>query len=398
MKREAAGSLDVQIDRLTNAGDGVGRSVAGKTVFVPFAAPGDRLRVRVIEERPRFVRAEIEEILESGSGRTEPCCAEFGRCGGCTWQHLVYTQQLEAKREILIAALERIGKLRLPEVPEMIASPSSYGYRARARIRVVGGQPGYRRRGSHAFCAAEACPILTPALQERWAALRVEGPRAEGEWELASDGAPDGSVRAFPLDSNTAALEAVPLELRVGRDRIQVSPGGFYQANPSLFPALTEAVWGAVGEGEALLELYAGAGFFTLELARRFRAVRAVEQSPGAVADLRRNLAAAELSNVAVTEIRVEELLEKEPIAEEVVLLDPPRTGLGRGGVRALLEGAGAGRPARIAYLSCDPATLARDLAGLCAGGFALRSVTGFDLFPQTPHVEALAVLERGIG
>ncbi len=395
MTAEPESSFELQIDRLTNAGDGVGRTAQGQTVFVPFSAPGDRLRVRVVERRPRFLRAEVEELLEPGPGRTDPRCAEFGRCGGCTWQHLSYPEQVVAKREILGSAIQRIGKLDLPEDTRFIESPDAYAYRARARIRVLDGMPGYRRRASHEFCAAEVCPILIPALQQRWSALRDERPKAEGEWELASD-AGEGT-RAFPLDRVEAVAMADRLALRVGRDRIEVSPGGFYQSNATLFDALTAAVWDAVGAGDQLLELYAGAGFFTLELARRFGSLHAVEQSPGAVADLRRNLSTAGLDNVRVSEARVEEFLESDPVVNQVdiVLLDPPRTGLGKRGVKALLDQAHPGRLKRIVYLSCDPATLARDLAGLSQGGFRLAALTGIDLFPQTPHVEALAVLER---
>jgi len=395
MTLDVGSTFELRIDRLANSGDGVGRTAQGQTVFVPFSAPGDRLRARVVERRPRFLRAEIIELLEPGPGRSEPRCAEFGRCGGCTWQHLSYPQQVTAKREILVSALERIGKLSPPEELRVIESPSPYAYRGRARIRVAAGQLGYRRRGSHELCAAEVCPILIPELQRRWSELRAEGPEAEGEWELASDS--EGETRAFPLDSAEAAAAAGSLALRVGGDRIEVSPGGFYQGNPALFDVLTREVWGAVGAGEQLLELYAGAGFFTLELARHFATLHAVEQSPGAVADLRRNLAAAGAGNVAVSDARVEEFLENRSFASaaEVVLLDPPRTGLGKRGVKALLRAAESGRMRRIVYLSCDPATLARDLAGLSSLGFRLRSITGIDLFPQTPHIEALAVMER---
>ncbi len=383
-----ASVLEVRIDSLAGDGDGVARDASGRVIFVPFTAPGDRVRVRVVEARRRFARARVETLLEPGPSRTSPHCPVFGECGGCTWQHVDYATQVEAKRRILEEALQRVGGIRPPGGIGMVASPQPYAYRARARVRVEGGHVGYRRRRSHALCPVRGCPLLLPALDACLARLASHPPAREGEWELAAGD--DGSVRAAPLPSPPGPS----VELRVRGETLQVSPGVFAQANGLLRETLVEAVCEAAGRGETLLELHAGAGFFTLSLARHWRRLVAVEADSAAVRDLRRNLAAAGLDHVEVRARPVETVLGGPPpsrLAPEVVVLDPPRTGLPPGAARALAN-LGA---SRVVYVSCDPATLARDLAVLGAGGLAVRRVQGFDLFPQTPHVETLAVLER---
>ncbi len=398
--RAAPPVLELSIDALAAGGDGVGRGPDGRVVFVPFAAPGDRLRVRVIEERARFARGEIEAVLEPGADRVTPACAVFGRCGGCAWQHVAYAAQVDAKRAILGDALARIARLGAPPAIEFTASPAAYGYRGRARVLVSRGQVGFRQRRAHAVCAVTSCPLLLPALDRALGALAAAPPAGDGEWELAAGS--DGRVRVAPLDAaarrRPAAREAGPdpIELVAAGERIRVSPGVFAQAHALLLDALAEALLEAAGTGDTVLELHAGAGFFTLGLARRFARVVAIESDPDAIRDLAGNVAAAGLRQVRVVEARVEAWLaggEADTLGADVVVLDPPR-----GGIGALAAAALARSPARrLAYLSCDPATWARDLAVLLSQDWRLARVHGFDLFPQTPHVEALAVLERTV-
>jgi 23S rRNA (uracil1939-C5)-methyltransferase len=379
--------IELRIDELAAGGDGVGRAPDGRVVFVPFTAPGDRVRVQLTQTRPRFARARVETLLEPGPARTDPVCPVFGSCGGCAWQHVAYPAQLAAKARILEDALRRIGKLSLPGELTVEPSPSAYGYRSRARVLVEGGRVGFRRRSSHVLCATTRCPVLLPALDAELHALARQPPRDEGEWELAWGG---DAVRRAPLAA--AGHERVWLE--VAGERVGISPGVFAQANALLLPALAERLLACAGSGAAALELYAGAGCFTLPLARRFEKLVALEADAGAVADLHANLAASGTTNVDVMGETLEHALAREGLAllaPEVLVLDPPRAGLPEGAVAALARL----RPARVVYLSCDPATLARDLALWFGAGWALRSVQGFDLFPQTPHIEALALLER---
>ncbi|MEB2344770.1 MAG: TRAM domain-containing protein [Deltaproteobacteria bacterium] len=386
-------AVELVIESLAAGGDGVGRAPDGRVVFVPLAAPGDRVRVRLVEERPRFARGEIEALLAPGPGRVEPRCPVFGVCGGCAWQHLAYAAQVEAKHAIVRAAFERIAGLA--ELPPLgfTPSPAPYGYRGRARVRVERGAVGFRRRRSHALCAVTGCPLLAPPLGAALAALAAAPPKPAGDWELAlGEG---GAVRAAPLAARPGALAGERLALRAGSERLELSPGVFAQANALLLDALAGAVLGAAGAGASALELYAGAGFFTLGLARRFERVVALESDPAAARDLARNAAAAAGGGprrVRVVEARVEPWLaagEALALAPEVVVLDPPRGGVGPAAAEALARLSAR----RLVHLSCDPATLARDVAVLAERGWRLASLHGFDLFPQTPHVETLAVL-----
>ena len=318
----------------------------------------------------------------------EPVCPVFGVCGGCSWQQLRYATQLSGKAGILRDALTRIGKLAgVPERIEMRPSAATYQYRTRARVVAEKGGVGFRRRGSREVCATSHCPILVPALDASLAAFGSDRRRPRGEWELAAGDsgevsllAPSGSVRGEKR-----------VRIRVGGDVLAISAGVFSQANFALRAGLAAAVHEAAGAGALALELFAGAGFLTLGLARRFGRVVAVESDRRAARDLRGNLRAARIDSTEVCTGRVENALSDPSLRDlrpDVIVLDPPRTGLPRGVASVLAAD-------RLVYLSCDPATLARDLASMAEHGFQLVRVTGFDLFPQTPHVEALAVLER---
>lgn len=381
--------FSVAVERLAAGGEGIAHAPDGRVVFVPATAPGDRARVRVVETHPKWLRAELLAVEAPGPGRVEPRCPLVGRCGGCAWQHLDYERQRAAKAQLLRDALERIGGLTLPGEVEVVASPP-FGYRGRARIGTARGVVGYRRPRSHALEPAAACPVLVPALEEALAKLAAAPPKRDGEIELAAGD--DGRVRAW--GPGGLLLGDADLSLAAGERSIHVSPGVFFQGNARLRGALLDAVLEAAGSGARALELCAGAGFFTLGLAERFGEVLAVESSPPAVRDLRRNVAAAGVRNLRIECAPLEALLASAPLggfAPEAIVVDPPRTGLGAD-VAEAIAGLGA---ARLVYVSCAPPTLARDLAVLAQRGLRLASVRGFDLFPQTPHVEAVAVLTR---
>jgi tRNA/tmRNA/rRNA uracil-C5-methylase (TrmA/RlmC/RlmD family) len=333
------------------------------------------------------VNARVESLVEASSQRADPACAVFGSCGGCAWQHVAYAAQVEAKAKIVSDALTRIARMFVPGDVEMVPSPAAYGYRIRARVLVEGGRVGFRRRRSHALCATNRCPILAPPLQQRLAELARRAPLPDGEWELFCS---EGEARATPLPS--AGGER--MELLVAGERVGISPGVFAQSNGLLQESLAGAVLAAAGRGGLVFDWFAGAGFFTLGLARRFDRVVALESDPSAVRDLDANLRGAGLANVKLLPEALEVALRNGSFAgmwPEVVVLDPPRTGLPAGSSDALDELA----PRRIVYLSCDPATQARDAAYLGGVGYSLERVQAFDLFPQTPHVESLAVFER---
>jgi len=409
---------ELSIESLAAGGDAVAHLPDGRVVFVPFAAPGDRMRVRVVENHRRYARALPVSLVSAAASREMPRCEVFGRCGGCAWQHLRYEEQLAAKSRIVRDALIRLGGLEVPEI-SITPSKQPYGSRTRTRLLQRGREIGYRERRSHRLCAVEACPALAAPLEralERLSERLATDPAApdassEREWDLAMGS--NGTVRVTPIPSAAGASTVVDeeIELVVGEERLQVSAGGFVQANGQLHEELATAVHEATFGGDrakpgtvhgVVLELFSGSGFLSLGLARRAERLVAVGSNPTALRDLRANLLRAEICNVEVRGETVEEALAGfgGPLPD-LVVLDPPRSGLAPGAAEDLAA-LGA---ARIVYLSCDPATLARDLAilirdGSAAGGtgYALRSVRAFDLFPQTPHVEVLAVLERRSG
>lgn len=377
--------LDLMIEQLAAGGDGVAHHPDGRVVFVPFTAPGDRVRVRIEQDKARYLRARVETLLEASAKRVDPVCPVFGGCGGCAWQHVAYDAQLAAKVRIVEDALERVGGLAYSGTIDMTPSPREYGYRSRARVVRNAGRVGYRKRGSRSLQVVSRCPVLEPELDAELHRLALsEDVEAHGEWEIAWA---SGTARSTPLDDRPSEPG---LALDVGSDTLTVSPGAFFQANGPLREKLGDAVALATGSGSRAIELFAGAGFFTLELSRRFEHVVALEADPTAARDLEANLERAGRPNVEVWSTRLEEAVGRLP-GGDVLLVDPPRTGLPAGTASRLA----ARGPRRIVYLSCDPATLARDLGDFARDRYTVRHVEAFDLFPQTPHVEVLAVLER---
>ena len=383
--------IELRIDGLAAGGDGIGRSAEGLVVFVPFTAPGDLVRVELGARRARWGRGFVRELLEPGPGRTDPLCPVFGQCGGCSWQHLDAETQRAAKESILRDAIERIARIPPDEIADFAfhACPQPYGYRARARVVAERGRVGFRRRRSRAVCATRRCPILVPELDAALAALADAPPAPAGEWELTAGEGGETGVVALPVRESSP-----PVTVRVGDDALAVSGGSFVQANTLLRDALHAWVVDAAGSGDRCLELHCGVGFFTLPLARRFARVVAVESNPHAVADLEDNLGAAGLTNVDVVAASDADALAGERVARfgsEVVVLDPPRTGLEPEPCDALARCAAR----RIVYVSCNPATFARDVGRLADRGWELAALAGFDFFPQTPHLESAALLIR---
>lgn len=361
-------------------------------VFVALAAPGDLVRVRIVESRKRFARGEIVELLEPGPDRVAARCAFFGRCGGCAWQHLAYPAQLAAKAAIVADALARVGRFEDAGAVPITPSPQAFGYRSRARLVQAGDRLGYRMRRSHSVCVVDACPVLDPRLEEMLRDPQLPSAAGPREWEAAVGN--EGPPRLAAVDA-----AGPPVTWAVAGERLRLSHGVFAQANGLLLERLVSAVLARAcarpGDRVSAVELYAGAGLFTLPLSRRFDHLVAVESHPGAVRDLGENLRRAGRSNVVLRPGPVEEVLPRLEIrSPDLLLLDPPRVGVSAEALARIVE-LGA---RRVVYLSCDPATLARDLGRLRDDGYRLRGVEAFDLFPQTPHVEALATLELGSG
>ena len=379
--------LEVEIERILPGGYGLAHS-AGHTVFVSLAAPGDRLRVRVERQQGNVLFAAIEEILVASPDRIQPPCPYFGRCGGCDFQQLTYEKQLAAKAGIIRDCLHRIA--RLEDVPEVVVTPSprEWRYRMRATWQIDRDERtiGYYERGSRRVCDVADCAVLVPQLEETLERVRAtDFQRFPPELKHLDVVAGENGVSLAPA---FAEFETAELELRVGEEIYNYSAEAFFQVNPGLLAPLIEFALGDVS-GETAVDLYCGVGLFTLPLARRFAAVTGVEANPVAVRFARRNLQRAGLENVRVVNAGVTEWIRRRALQTDFVLLDPPRAGAESAVIKGILDS----RARRISYVSCDPATLARDLRKLFAGGYMMESLLAFDLFPQTHHVETVVRL-----
>ncbi|HVR28857.1 MAG TPA: class I SAM-dependent RNA methyltransferase [Thermoanaerobaculia bacterium] len=390
--------VEVVVEKLVAGGEGLAR-VDGAPLFIPLAAPGDRLRARVVERHPDFGRARILEVLSPGPGRREPPCPHFASCGGCDLQHLDDELQTVWKARAALETLRRLGRLeRLPE-PRLVRA-RAWGYRMRAQVRTEpagdGVLVGYFARGSHALVPIRVCPILEPELEAAVIGLRerLGAESAPRRIDLASGD--DGRITVAPpiedpleSDRHGPGVPRGPVTRRVGPWTYELDARVFFQAHAGLAGDLQREVCGRY-DGSLAVDLYAGVGLFTLPLGRRYRRVIAVESDRLAARYAVRNARANGLANVEVLTRSAESFFGSAPPDIDRVVVDPPRTGLPQSLRRALLDA----RVPRLTYASCHPATLARDLRDLTAG-YAVTSLALLDLFPQTGHLEMVAQLER---
>lgn len=415
--------------RLTSAGE-----QRPKTIFVPYVLPAERVEASIVEERPGFSRASLERVLQPSKLRVDPPCPYFGKCGGCHYQHTSYEEQLRLKAEILRETLRRTAKIDLAIDVEIHDSPPLH-YRNRTRFHVRASPHfaiGYFRHGSNELLPVRECPISSPminrALQALWSL--GESGRVLSEVEQVELFANDSDdrlmielyVRSGIIDAArlrqfaTDLAEAIPeihgvahtevdfrkrsepkvnvllreqaVEYFVAGERYRVSAGAFFQTNRYLLPRMVELV---VGErkGRVALDLYSGVGLFAVPLARKFQRVVAVESSTNSGDDLRANVP----ENVRVSLQSTEEYLNSaaDTLKANLVVADPPRSGLGDQVCKQISK-VGA---SEIVYVSCDPATLARDLKQLTTQGWKISRLHLIDLFPQTFHIETCTVLTR---
>ncbi|MDT8340428.1 MAG: class I SAM-dependent RNA methyltransferase [Longimicrobiales bacterium] len=420
-----AGYPGVEIHDLSAEGQGVGRLPDGRAVFVAGALPGERVSLRVVRERPRYANGELERVLSPSADRRDPRCPLFGACGGCQLQHLRYRAQLAWKGRRIAEALRRLGGIAV-EAPAVEPSPSEWRYRNRMSftlIRLPGGRvvAGLHRAGRPGSLVevrdecllpeAEVLPVWT-ALRTAWgrgARLLPPGPRLRLTLRRAGAGAALVVEGGDPGGDASALLAAVPGLVAIAHrprggalthlageadvrerwfgEEVPVASEAFLQVNREAGEALHVAVLRAVGavQGLRVVDAYCGVGAYGRRLARQGATVTGIELDAAAVAAARREAP----PGLQVLEGRVEARL-AECLPADRMILNPPRSGLDPAVPELMRE-----RPAaRVVYVSCDPATLARDLARL-GPAYRVGEVRGFDLFPQTPHVETVVVLER---
>lgn len=439
--------VEVEITDLTDNGDGVGR-FAGRVVFVPDTAIGDRVIVRLLRVKPTYAHGKFTEILVNSADRIRPPCIVADKCGGCQWLHINYASQLEVKRNQIIQVLQRIGNIPNPPVADVLPSSNPLGYRNKVSYpihRSATGQVkvGYYKKGSHELINLNQCPVqdqrLNPLLAEVKQDIQAEG------WSIYDEKLNRGKLRYLSLriGSNTGEilltlvstsdkltdldimaqmwLERYPnlvgvcLNIQPNQSntilgdttvciagksyleeeflglKFHLLPDTFFQVNTEGAASLFDVILTELNlqGNEVLVDAYCGVGTFTLPFAKKVKQVIGLEVQSKAIEQAQINAELNQIDNVLFEVGSVENLLPELTVTPDIVLLDPPRQGCDRAVISALLEM----KPQRIVYISCRPATLARDLKLLCEGGYHLTLVKPADFFPQTSHVESVAFL-----
>jgi 23S rRNA (uracil1939-C5)-methyltransferase len=437
----------LSIEKLIYGGDGLARTPSGEdgrnmAVFVPFVLPEERVDTEIGREKHGFARGVVTRLIQASPDRIEPRCPYFLQCGGCHYQHIPYDLQLKFKAQILRETLQRIAKIELKsEIHLHSSSPWNYRNRTRLQVRTAPEfAVGYFRFGSHDFFPVRECPISSPLLNRMMSRLiehqGLDCPSSVEEIELFADAADErllasifcrhetdqkdlkrwaealtrefteiSGVTCFSLRRRSSLERTRPeqsqddsapdsrtlakaLRYRTEQSEYQVSAGSFFQVNRHLIDELVSVVT-ANANGNISLDLYAGVGLFSTVLARSFHHTFAVEASQTSYGDLVQNVSA----NVKAVGARTEDYLESQPGRKrpDLVVMDPPRAGVGKKVIRSLVEL----RAPRVRYVSCDPATLARDIAPLLAAGYRVEEAHLFDLFPETFHIESVMLLAR---
>jgi len=428
--------IELTITALSHAGEGIGRH-AGQAIFVPFALPGETVRVEIVEEKKNFARARLLQVLVPAPERIIPRCPHHfslerdlplpqeieatsshasritpHACGGCQLQHLDYPAQLKFKQQTVVEQLTRVGGIAAPPVRPTLPAPTPFNYRNHVQFSLTPeGQLGFRAAGSHHILPIHECHLLQPPLVELFPRLHFESRpdlervtlRSGAEDEAlvifeTDEGAPEMeldlpvSVALLESDGTTLTLAGSDYILEIVRGRpFKVSAGSFFQVNTSMAEQLVELVLNglALEGGETVLDLYCGVGLFSAFIAPAAGRVIGIESFPPAVNDAAVNL--DEFENIEIYQAPAETALPALQTQFDAVVLDPPRSGCAPEIVDALM----ASSATRLVYVSCDPATLARDAKRLVAGGYNLDWAQPLDMFPQTYHVECVAKFVR---
>jgi 23S rRNA (uracil1939-C5)-methyltransferase len=404
--------LVLKLDSLAFGGDAVGRH-EGKVIFVPYGIPGEVVRVTIVQDKGRYAHARLLEILEASPLRVEAPCPYFGRCGGCQWQHISYSAQVEHKQNILRTQLQRHVGLSSVVVRPALEISDPWHYRNHVQFAVSrDGMLGFMAAGSHQVVPVDECLLMHPRLTELFEALDMEltglrrlslraGIRTDEQMlilEMDDDLPPEIEVD-LPLSCILQLSDGTPVTLfghsylheRVAGRAFRISPLSFFQVNTQQTDALVTTVSAYLipGSNDAVLDAYCGVGTLSLGWAAQCGQLIGVEESPSAIADARAN--ATDLDNTTFLQEAVATALPELHRHISKVIVDPPRSGLDKAALAALTHLAAE----LIVYVSCDPSTLARDAKGLLAAGYSLREAQLVDMFPQTYHIESVTVFDR---
>jgi 23S rRNA (uracil1939-C5)-methyltransferase len=424
------GAIQAHIESMAFKGYGVART-GGKVLFVPYSVTGDHAWIKVIETKKNYSVGRLSQLIEPSPLRTVPPCPYFGICGGCQWQHIDYLTHGRLKKEVLEEILKRLGGLKPCPSIDVTASPQPYGYRVRVQLKVRRKAMGYYEERSHRIVDIDRCPISHPLVNRILLSLR-KNPSFMMDMEgIEINVSPEegkGILILHPLSSHqrTRDLEKQFLQIdsilkgiavvtekgwiyfgepflnftisfTQGEERrvlrLRSSPESFFQVSLEQNQTLIQSVleFSKVNEDERVLDLYAGAGNFSLPLAMASREVWGIEENPTAVRDGRFNAEKNGIKNCRFVEGKVEDILKdwrrEKP---DLIILDPPRVGC-----KAALDHVVRLRPNKIVYTSCDPTTFARDLRLFSERGFHLQTLRLVDMFPQTFHMEVVGLLTQ---
>ncbi|OQY28318.1 MAG: hypothetical protein B6I38_09300 [Anaerolineaceae bacterium 4572_5.1] len=385
----------------------------GRAVFIPYALPGEKVNIRLVEDKKRYARAELLEVLEPAPERISPKCPHFTKCGGCHYQHMPYPEQLKAKKATLHDQLTRLGKFQNPPIQDIVPSPAQWNYRNHIQFHLSPeGKLGFLAPRSKRVIPIQECHLPDNLLTALWPVLDLEfipglkrislrsGEGDEDALLIIESSEPQPSFE-FNVDIPLSALYKGPENevllagdeftiLEAGGFPFVVSAGAFFQTNiaqaENMVAHLLETL--PLTETTTLVDAYCGVGLFSVFLAPEVEKLIGIEANPIAAEDFMYNL--AEFPQVEFYDSPVGEILPNLEDAPDVVVVDPPRGGLDS----PTLDGILKLRPHTVAYISCDPSTLARDALHLTQGGYTLKQVTPFDMFPQTYHIESISIFE----
>lgn len=404
--------FEVTLQEMTFGGDAFGRLPDGRALFVPFGLTGEQVRISLTEEKSSFARGRILEIIKTSPQRIQAKCPHFGSCGGCNYQHLDYPTQLEVKQQIVKVQLQRLAGLKDYPVAAVVPSPDQWNYRNSVNFHVSSnGKLGYQRAGSNELIEISECHLPAANINALWPQLGLEAPSGverlqireglEGDLILgleSQNDLPSEFTVDFPIsvvwkgpDSQFILAGEDCILMQVKDRSFRVSIGSFFQANLVQAANMVDHVLKLAGDlkGKTVLDAYCGVGLFSAFLAGKAKHLVGIEVSESSCNDFAINM--DEFDNVELYIDKVENVLPALKLQPDLVVVDPPRAGLDAHVTDELVKA----KPDKIIYVSCDPATLARDIKRFCKGGYELTSLTPFDQFPQTYHIEAVALMSK---
>lgn len=412
--------INLKLTAMAHGGEALGRDAQGRVVFVPYAIAGEEVRVEIIAAKKEFARARLVEVITPSPARVTPRCPHFGQpsssrgigCGGCQWQHIAYNAQIEFKQQIVREQFARIGKMPDAPVATTRAAVKPWHYRNHMRFALnENSEMCLQALESHALIPIRECHLTNASLSATFNTLALEGADFDAVTLRASERTNDRLILFEATDTEPPEIEtdepiSIAFQIRqtvmtlIGKETIaeqirartfQISPRAFFQVNTPMAEELLTLVeqFLAPRADDVLLDAYGGVGLFGLSLAPRVAQVIEIEENPAAIENARCN--AQDLTNVEFHAGRVEDILPKLTSVTSLAIVDPPRAGMARAPLDALVTKS----PRVIVYVSCDPATLARDARRLVDAGYHLMDIQPVDLFPQTYHIECVARFER---